>query len=376
MKGDGPTGPAGADGIIGVDGATGPTGPTGAASTVAGPTGATGPQGPAGPAGSGSGSGSPFIVETENFTGNGTTTAFTINAGYTTDSVIIVANGVILTPTTDYSVSGTTLTFTTAPEDQVELVVRELKGDGPTGPQGSIGVTGPTGPQGVQGTQGVQGPTGPANGPTGPTGPGGVGYPFSIETQSYTGDGTTTTFTINSGYETDNVLVLANGIMLKPVADYSVSGTTLTFVVAPGTGQEIVVRELKGDGITGPTGAQGIQGIQGVTGPTGATGPQNTQFTESVYSITDSASVDINPTNGTIQTWILTANRTPTAASFISGQSCSMMIRGAGFTVTWTSLPVVWVGGTAPSFPATGFGLIQLWKVNTTIYGSYGGAVA
>ena len=168
-----------------------------------------------------------------------------------------------------------------------------MKGDGPTGPQGPTGpYGGPTGPTGAQGTAGTngtngtngavgptgptgttgaQGPTGPASGPTGsqgPTGPSGaIGYPFTIETQTFTGDGTTTAFTINSGYGTHNILVVANGALLQPVLDYSVSGTTLTFVIAPGLNQELVVREMKGDGITGPTGPTGPQGTVGPTGP-------------------------------------------------------------------------------------------------------------
>ena len=239
MRGDGPTGPQGVQG---------PTGPSGGPT---GPTGPTGPGGPTGPIGN-TGIGLAFTVQTQTFTGNGTTTTVTIPADYTTASLLIVANGTVLTPTEDYSVSGTTLTFTTAPDTGQEISIRMMRGDGATGPTGAYG--GPTGPQGV----------------TGPTGPSGVvGYPFVINTLNFTGNGTTTNFTIDSGYTTDSVLVIANGIVLKPVSDYSVTGTTLTFAIAPGSNQEIVVREMKGDGPTGPTGASGTNGSTGATGPTG-----------------------------------------------------------------------------------------------------------
>ena len=46
-----------------------------------------------------------------------------------------------------------------------------------------------------------------------------------------TGD-STTTFTIASGRTVDDVLVFVNGICLVPTDDYTISGTTLTFVVA------------------------------------------------------------------------------------------------------------------------------------------------
>jgi hypothetical protein len=102
-----------------------------------------------------------------------------------------------------------------------------------------------------------------------------------------------------------------------------------------------------------------------------------TSFIETVYTITDGASVEINPSNGSIQVWVVTDNRTPAATTFLAGQSLTMMIRVAsGKTITWTGLPVVWVGGTAPIFPTTGYGLICLWKVGTTIYGTSAGNVA
>lgn len=97
---------------------------------------------------------------------------------------------------------------------------------------------------------------------------------------------------------------------------------------------------------------------------------------EAIAAISDSAAVDINPANGGIQTWTLAAARTPTAASFLAGQSVMLMIAAGAFSVTWTSIGVVWVGGTAPTLPSTGYGIVELWKVGATIYGAYAGAVA
>jgi hypothetical protein len=63
-------------------------------------------------------------------------------------------------------------------------------------------------------------------------------------TRSSTGDGSTTGFTVTSGTSVDNVLVFLNGVAQKPTTDYTISSTTLTFVVAPGSGEAIVIREL------------------------------------------------------------------------------------------------------------------------------------
>jgi hypothetical protein len=119
---------------------------------------------------------------------------------------LVFLNGISQKPTTDYTITGSTLIFTTAPAAGQQIVVRELRGDGPTGPTGAVSTTpgptgptgaastvaGPTGPTGASGTSGTNGPTGPtgstgAGGPTGPTGPGGGGSgggPINTNTDS------------------------------------------------------------------------------------------------------------------------------------------------------------------------------------------------
>ena len=59
-------------------------------------------------------------------TGDGSTTTLTINSGRTVSDVIVDVNGVIFTPTTDYTISGTTLTFAVAPVSSAEITVRYL----------------------------------------------------------------------------------------------------------------------------------------------------------------------------------------------------------------------------------------------------------
>lgn len=62
------------------------------------------------------GTGSTFtVVTSDQFTGDGTTTNFTLSQSTSTTGTIVAINGVIQIPTTAYSVSGTTLTFTEAP---------------------------------------------------------------------------------------------------------------------------------------------------------------------------------------------------------------------------------------------------------------------
>jgi hypothetical protein len=64
---------------------------------------------------------------TRNATGDGSTTAFTVTSGATVDNVLVFENGVCQKPTTDYTVSGTTLTFQGgAPASGVAIQIREL----------------------------------------------------------------------------------------------------------------------------------------------------------------------------------------------------------------------------------------------------------
>jgi len=59
-------------------------------------------------------------------TGDGSTVAFTINSGRDVNDVLAIVNGVVLVPTTDYTISSTTLTFATAPASGAEIQFRYI----------------------------------------------------------------------------------------------------------------------------------------------------------------------------------------------------------------------------------------------------------
>lgn len=62
--------------------------------------------------------------------------------------------------------------------------------------------------------------------------------------RTYTGDGSTVNFTISSNLSAASVIVTENGVVQVPTTDYTVSGTTLTFISAPLNGVVIQIREL------------------------------------------------------------------------------------------------------------------------------------
>ena len=133
------------------------------------------------------------------FTGDGSTTTITIDSGRAVNDVMVSQNGFVLVPTDDYTISGTTLTFTTAPVSGAEISVRYL-------PLAGAG---------------------------------------SYTNDTATGDGSTTAFTIDSGRSVEDVMVSVNGVVFVPTDDYTISGTTLTFTVAPASSAEISIRYLR-----------------------------------------------------------------------------------------------------------------------------------
>lgn len=97
----------------------------------------------------------------------------------------------------------------------------------------------------------------------------------------------------------------------------------------------------------------------------------NDGYTEEVFTVTGTAPA-LSPTDGSIQTWTLTGNSTPTAGTWASGQSLTLMVDdGAAYTINWASMSITWKtgGGTAPTLLTTDYTAIELAKVGSTIYG-------
>lgn len=70
------------------------------------------------------GSTTAYVVR--NFSGDGSTVNFTVTDGTVVADVLVFLNGVAQVPTTDYTISGATLTFTTAPLSGDAIQIREM----------------------------------------------------------------------------------------------------------------------------------------------------------------------------------------------------------------------------------------------------------
>jgi hypothetical protein len=116
---------------------------------------------------------------TDTFTGNGSTAAYTMSeTPSNANSVLVFVDGILQKSSTNYSISGATLTFT-------------------------------------------------ANG-------------YSLDT--FSGNGSTTTFTLSTAVGVNDAFVFYNGVCMQPTTDYGISGTTLTFTFTPLNSSNIMVR--------------------------------------------------------------------------------------------------------------------------------------
>ena len=120
-----------------------------------------------------------------------------------------------------------------------------------------------------------------------------------------------------------------------------------------------------------------LTGITSGVAPTGGTFTGSVTFedaiNENVYTITDGASVDLDPDNGMIQSWTISDHRTATT-SLTTGQSMLLLIQTTAsntYTLTVSSTPAIkWVGGSAPTVSATDVTAIEFFQVGTQLYGA------
>lgn len=90
---------------------------------------------------------------------------------------------------------------------------------------------------------------------------------------------------------------------------------------------------------------------------------------EDIYALSGTTPA-LDPDNGSIQTWTLSGNSTPTD-SLSAGESITLMIDdGTAYTITWPTMTWVNNAGAAPTLATSGYTVVALWKVSTTLYGA------
>ena len=91
---------------------------------------------------------------------------------------------------------------------------------------------------------------------------------------------------------------------------------------------------------------------------------------ETIYPLTDAASISIDPANGSIQTLTLAGTaRTLTYGSMLDGQAVTLMINdGTAGTITTWNATFVNNGAAAPTLSTTAYTVVVVWKVGGVVY--------
>ena len=149
----------------------------------------------------------------ETYTGDGTSTDFTTTATFAgQNDLLVFVDGVIQYPGVDFTLSGTTLTFLSAPQNGAEILLYGLTSITSVVTPGDGTVTA-------------------------------AKLAASAYTRdTFNGDNSTTSFTLTrdpgSVY---SPFIYVDGVIQDPITHYSITGTTLTFVTAPATGTDNVL---------------------------------------------------------------------------------------------------------------------------------------
>ena len=166
-------------------------------------------------------------------------------------------------------------------------------------------------------------------------------------------------------WSANNLTVGRNGSTIEgDAADMTmdIGGASVSFVYDGTTWQIYAQVGAAGDVVT-------LTGTQTLSNKTLTTPSLDGTITEEVYAISGT-SVALEPDNGSVQTHTLTGNTTYTDG-FSAGEAITVMIDdGTAYTVTWPTTTWVNNGGIAPTLATTGYTVVSLWKVGSTLYGA------
>ncbi len=146
-----------------------------------------------------------FSSSVDNFVTDGVNYIYTLSfTSYDPTQLLVFLDGLEQEPVTDYNVSGTTLTLTSVPPALLELEARRFYSSA------NINI-----------------------------------ITASLNAQYFTGDGTTTQYALTQSVLKDHdILVTLNGLLKKPTADYTTTGSILNFISAPISGSDGQIRYM------------------------------------------------------------------------------------------------------------------------------------
>ncbi len=167
------------------------------------------------------------VIARDSFTGNGSTTAYVLSMSISNENATQVYLDGVYQSKNNYSTSGSTLTFSTAPPNGTAIEVVHIK---------AVSAS-------------------------------------SLNQNNFTGNGSTTAFTLSQSIDDEaKTFVFIQGVYQEK-STYSISGTTLTFSTAPQNGYTVEVMAFNtitiGNAVTGATDWQSTVQTSNFTAATG-----------------------------------------------------------------------------------------------------------
>lgn len=226
-------------------------------------------------------------IQNNTFTGNGTTTDFTLSLAPTNEThTLVYINGVYQEKST-YSVTGATLSFTTAPSNGDSIEVESRKSLQPTS------------------------------------------ITFSdVDSDFFSGTGSQTSFTLVNGSPESKkeTMVYINGVYQNK-STYSFSGSILTFLTAPSSGDEVeVVSVSKLISATSDNKKYNVQVVS----------QDATADAFYVYVLTASVTLTL-PASPSVGQWIKISNRSGVATCVLGANTNKIMGASADLTLNTAS---------------------------------------
>ena len=250
------------------------------------------------------------VIARDSFTGNGSTTAYVLSMSISNENATQVYLDGVYQSKDNYSTSGSTLTFSTAPPNGTAIEVVHIK---------AVSAS-------------------------------------SLNQNNFTGDGSTTAFTLSQSIDDEaKTFVFIQGVYQEK-STYSISGTTLTFSTAPQNGYTIEVMAFSSITISNPLNVADGAITTAKLANTAVTTAKiaddaitnakvGTEFT-TASSLTAGATIAVDYTSAQIFTLTPGQNTTLNITNPVIGVSKAFIITGTGssYTITFN------VGGSAGTF--------------------------
>ena len=240
------------------------------------------------------------VIAIDSFTGNGSTTAYVLSMSILDENATQVYLDGVYQSKDNYSTSGSTLTFSTAPPNGTAIEVVHIK---------AVSAS-------------------------------------SLNQNNFTGDGSTTAFTLSQSIDDEaKTFVFIQGVYQEK-STYSISGTTLTFSTAPQNGYTIEVMAFSSITISNPlTVADGSITTAKLADDAVTNAKVGTEFT-TASALNAGATIAVDYTSAQIFTLTPGQNTTLNITNPVIGVSKAFIITGTGssYTITFN------VGGSAGTF--------------------------